>query len=62
MYCFFFILTNIYLKNKRMAKQQNKGSNSVKVTFGKKKSGKGRIKKKYGPKAEKPKKYRGQGR
>jgi hypothetical protein len=45
-----------------MSKQQSKGSNSVKVTFGKKKSGKGRLKKKYGPKAEKPKKYLGQGR
>ena len=31
------------------------------ISFGKKK-GKGHYKKKYGPKAEKPKKYRGQGR
>ena len=34
---------------------------SNKVTFGKK-AGKGTIKKKYGPKEEKPKKYNGQGR
>jgi hypothetical protein len=35
-------------------------SASSKVTFGKKV--KGKLKKKYGPKAERPKKYRGQGR
>jgi hypothetical protein len=33
---------------------------STKSTFGKKRVGK--LKRKYGPKAEKPKKYRGQGR
>jgi hypothetical protein len=38
----------------------SKTTSSVKVTFGKKKSGK--SKKRFGPKAEKPKKYRGQGR
>jgi hypothetical protein len=37
-----------------------KTTSSSKVTFGIKR--KGKIKKKYGPKAEKPKKYRGQGR
>ena len=31
------------------------------ISFGKK-NGKGPYRKKYGPKAEKPKKYRGQGR
>jgi hypothetical protein len=35
-------------------------SNSVKVNFGKKK--KGKLKKSYGPKDQKPKKYVGQGR
>jgi hypothetical protein len=35
-------------------------SNAVKVTFGKKVTGK--YKKSYGPKSQKPKKYRGQGR
>ena len=33
---------------------------STKVSFGKK--GKGKAKKKYGPKQQKPKAYRGQGR
>lgn len=45
------------------AKAKSGGKSSslgVKLTFGKKKSGK--MKKKYGPKAEVPKKYRGQGR
>lgn len=37
-----------------------KQSNSQKVTFGTKR--KGKAKKSYGPKNEKPKKYRGQGR
>jgi hypothetical protein len=36
-------------------------SNGMKVTFGKNK-GKGKHKKKYGPKDQKPKKYVGQGR
>lgn len=34
-------------------------SNSLKVTFGKKKVGK--AKKSFGPKTERPKRYRGQG-
>jgi hypothetical protein len=42
-----------------MAKAKG-ASNSQKVQFGKRKSGK--LKKSYGPKEEKPKKYRGQGR
>jgi hypothetical protein len=38
-----------------------KSSNSAqKVTFGKRKTGK--LKKSYGPKEQRPKKYRGQGR
>jgi len=44
-----------------MAKKDLKSSVSSVIRFGKKKS-KGPVKKKYGPKAEKPKKYRGQGR
>lgn len=44
-----------------MAKAKgNAGSSGIKATFGSKKSGK--LKRKYGPKEEKPKKYRGQGR
>lgn len=43
-----------------MAKKETKSS-SIKVTFGKKRN-KGKAKKNYGPKDEKPKKYRGQGR
>ena len=35
-------------------------ADSRKISFGKRK--KGKLKKSYGPKAEKPKKYRGQGR
>jgi hypothetical protein len=42
-----------------MAKAKSAGS-SQKVTFGKRSQGK--PKKSYGPKEEKPKKYRGQGR
>ena len=42
-----------------MAKSKST-SGSVKVTFGKRKRGK--YKKSYGPKSEKPKKYVGQGR
>jgi hypothetical protein len=41
-------------------KGSSSSSASVKVTFGKKTVGK--LKKKYGPREEKPKKYRGQGR
>lgn len=41
-----------------MAKQASSSSN--KVNFGKKRIGK--LKKKFGPKEEKPKKYKGQGR
>ncbi len=43
-----------------MAKAKTTG-NSVKITFGKT-SGKGKYKKKYGPKEQKPKAYKGQGR
>lgn len=43
-----------------MAKAKGSSGNSVKITFGKK--GKGKMKKSYGPKSEKPKKYKGQGR
>lgn len=43
-----------------MAKTKGSSSNSVKVTFGKK--GGGKFKKSYGPKDQKPKRYRGQGR
>lgn len=43
-----------------MAKKLSTSGSSNKLTFGKKMVGK--IKKKYGPKEEKPKKYRGQGR
>ena len=43
-----------------MAKAKGGASNSQKVSFGKKVSGKSR--KSYGPKDQKPKKYRGQGR
>lgn len=42
-----------------MAKSKSAG-NSVKITFGKKKRGK--LKKSFGPKEQKPKRYRGQGR
>jgi hypothetical protein len=42
-----------------MAKSKSAG-NSQKVSFGKKTTGK--AKKGYGPKEQKPKKYRGQGR
>jgi hypothetical protein len=44
-----------------MAKAKG-GSSSQKVSFGKRKTGKLNGQKSYGPKAEKPKKYRGQGR
>ena len=43
-----------------MAKKGSTSSNSNKITFGKKTVGK--IKKKYGPKEQRPKKYKGQGR
>jgi len=43
-----------------MTKKGSTSSNSTKVTFGKKIVGK--LKKKFGPREEKPKKYRGQGR
>jgi len=44
-----------------MAVTKSKGNvKSTKVSFGKKKVGK--LKKHYGPKEEKPKSYRGQGR
>lgn len=44
-----------------MAKKEGKSSVSSKITFGKK-SGKGKAKKKYGPKEARPKAYRGQGK
>ena len=43
-----------------MAKGKSTSSSSIKVNFGKKTIGK--LKKKFGPKEERPKKYRGQGR
>ena len=42
------------------AKSTKGGSSSTKLTFGKKTVGK--LKKKFGPKEQKPKTYRGQGR
>lgn len=42
-----------------MAKTKNVGSNN-KVSFGKR--GNGKAKKSWGPKEQKPKRYRGQGR
>lgn len=44
-----------------MAKAKSSAS-SQKVSFGKRKTGPGSGKKSYGPKEEKPKKYRGQGK
>jgi hypothetical protein len=43
-----------------MAKIKGGSSDSRKVSFGKKRIGK--LKRKFGPKEERPKKYRGQGR
>jgi len=43
-----------------MAKGKS-STGGVKISFGKK-SGKGKAKKKFGPKQERPKKYRGQGK
>lgn len=43
-----------------MAKAKGGSTTSMKVSFGKK--SKGKAKKKYGPKQQKPKAYRGQGR
>jgi len=43
-----------------MAKAKGSSASSMKISFGKK--GKGKAKKNYGPRAQKPKKYRGQGR
>jgi hypothetical protein len=43
-----------------MAKGKSNSNNSIKQSFGKKSVGK--SKKKLGPKEEKPKKYKGQGR
>jgi hypothetical protein len=43
-----------------MSKKLSSSSPSNKVTFGKKITGK--LKKKFGPKEERPKKYRGQGK
>jgi hypothetical protein len=44
-----------------MAKAKSSAS-SQKVSFGKRKTGPGSGTKSYGPKAQKPKKYRGQGK
>jgi len=52
--------SSIYEKRKTMAKKDSK-SVSNKVSFGKK-AAKGKYKKSYGPKAQKPKKYAGQGK
>jgi len=49
----------IKITEKTMAKAKSAGV-SRKISFGKKRTGK--AKKGYGPKAQKPKKYRGQGR
>jgi hypothetical protein len=43
-----------------MAKGKGGSNDSRKLSFGKKKVGK--LKRKYGPKEERPKKYKGQGR
>ena len=43
-----------------MAKAKGSSSASQKVSFGKK--GKGKAKKSFGPKDQKPKRYKGQGR
>jgi hypothetical protein len=43
-----------------MSKKLSSSSASNKLTFGKKT--KGKLKKKFGPKEERPKKYRGQGK
>ena len=43
-----------------MAKGKGGSNTSTKMSFGKKRVGK--LKKKFGPKEERPKKYRGQGR
>jgi hypothetical protein len=51
---------SIYIKKYFMAKGKSVGE-SRKITFGKK-SGKGKARKSFGPKDQKPKKYRGQGR
>jgi hypothetical protein len=42
-----------------MAKSKS-STGSIKITFGKRKTGK--YKKSFGPKSEKPKRYRGQGK
>jgi len=44
-----------------MSKKDTKSGSSSKINFGKSK-GKGKAKKSFGPKSEKPKKYKGQGR
>lgn len=44
-----------------MAKKEGKSSTTNKIVFGKK-IGKGKAKKKYGPKENRPKAYNGQGR
>ena len=43
-----------------MASKTKSNANVGRISFGAKRTGK--LKKRYGPKAEKPKKYKGQGR
>jgi hypothetical protein len=50
----------IKIKKNIMAKAKGSSTASKKVSFGKK--GKGKARKSYGPKDQKPKRYRGQGR
>jgi hypothetical protein len=58
-YLIFIYYNKTKILNK-MAKGKSSSSNSMKQSFGKKSVGK--AKKKFGPKEEKPKKYKGQGR
>jgi hypothetical protein len=55
-----FILYNKPKILNKMAKGKSTTSNSMKQSFGKRSVG--NFKKKFGPKEEKPKKYKGQGR
>jgi hypothetical protein len=45
-----------------MAKAKGAAKDAKKVSFGKRRTGPGSGKKSYGPKEQKPKKYRGQGK
>jgi hypothetical protein len=60
-YLFFPYISSIYFKIKVMAKKETKSGSGSKITFGKNKV-KGKAKKSFGPKSQKPKKYRGQGK